>query len=164
MAAPGAVLTALMVTPELELGEDEKCPASPPTRAATSKSESRVDHRVRLFFICEESGASSAKLELAPRVEASDSAPDSDDTAATGVGHDIGGASLNDSETEEEGVAASSMSGTSGVELEKFSSGASVGMSLTPPCYATKFKLGLKPIEMFTYPRATRLEPYVSSH
>ena len=47
-APVGALETALMVTPG-ELVEDEalKCPASPPTRAATSKSEMREDHGER---------------------------------------------------------------------------------------------------------------------
>ena len=44
-AAPGEFVTALMVTPFEFVDEFEaKCPASPPTRAATSKSEMRVDH------------------------------------------------------------------------------------------------------------------------
>ena len=60
MAAPGAVPDALIVSPPSfdELGA-AKCPASPPTRAATSKSERRVDQRPLLCRDCEASGASS---------------------------------------------------------------------------------------------------------
>jgi hypothetical protein len=50
----------LMVTPfDPEDGLDAKCPASPPTRAATNKSEIRVDQGARLERTCEESGAGS---------------------------------------------------------------------------------------------------------
>lgn len=93
MAAPGAVLTALMVMPEPGVDEEEKCPARPPTRAATSNKDSRVDHSVRGFLICDERGASSTKLELAPRTTFSDSSGDADVAATTGVVHDVDGAS-----------------------------------------------------------------------
>jgi len=59
-AAPGEFVTALMVTPFEFVDEFEaKCPSSPPTRAATSKSEIRVDQGARLERTWEDSGAAS---------------------------------------------------------------------------------------------------------
>jgi hypothetical protein len=59
IAAPGALPTALIVTtPEFEEFE-AKWPASPPTSAATNRSERRVDQGARLPRDCEESGAAS---------------------------------------------------------------------------------------------------------
>ena len=53
-AGPGRLLTSLIVTPPvLEDAGDAKWPASPPTRAATRRRESRVDHSVRLLRTCE---------------------------------------------------------------------------------------------------------------
>jgi hypothetical protein len=61
---PGGALTWLMVTsPPLELEGAAKCPASPPTSAATTSSETRVDHSVRVLRT-DESGTSSTIIEL----------------------------------------------------------------------------------------------------
>jgi hypothetical protein len=60
VAAPGALETALIVTPfELELEFEAKCPASPPTRAATRRSETRVDQGERLERDWDDKGAGS---------------------------------------------------------------------------------------------------------
>jgi len=66
MAAPGDAATELIVTP-LEADEEfeAKCPARPPTRAATSSSDKRVDQGARLERDCEDSGAGSGGADVA---------------------------------------------------------------------------------------------------
>jgi hypothetical protein len=61
-------------------------------------------------------------------------------------------------------VSGDSVGDTSDEEITGSLSGVSKGVSLTEPCYAKEFKVDLNTIEMFIRARASRLEPYVSTH
>ena len=68
------------------------------------------------------------------------------------------------SEVTDSFVSGDSIEDTSDEEIMGSLSGVSKGVSLTEPCYAKEFKVDLNTIEMFIRGRASRLEPYVSTH
>ena len=69
IAAPGAFVTELIVTPPpLVVLRDAKCPAKPPTSAATKSSEMRVDQSVRVVLTCDDNGAGSTSTGRASKM------------------------------------------------------------------------------------------------
>ena len=138
IAAPGAALTTLMLKLPVPLDAGEaKWPARPPTRAATSRSESRVDHSARPFAREVAAGISSGACALESGAESWSlpcGAYGSSLSRSMGLVQFTVVASMAGSDRTDDGVEAMCASDISAVVPSMISSDDSVGESLTMPC------------------------------
>jgi hypothetical protein len=118
IAAPGALVTELMVTPPLLVVlRDAKCPANPPTNAATKSSETRDDQSVRDVRTWDDNGAGSVCTGLVSKMGAG-----GDGTAAV-----TGSRGADEADEGDNGVCAASREGSGAVVADTTGATAATG-------------------------------------